>query len=239
MVLSNVCNRSAARFLVALSLAACDRSRIIAKENVMDHAQTNQFIVADLTEQGTDRWVRVRWTDAASVNLALHLELGSVSVDITRIWPVRGDQVAAAQQALGALLDEHVDTGVAYRLVLRRNAKEQRLSWVPASETPGQMHARTLLEEAAQVPCLRAIGHLDTGRRLIAAHDAARAAQTLREGIAALGDRYFDENSLDSTGMKLVLAEHKITAGKLDEAVVLLERVLESRVLLYVTAHGL
>jgi hypothetical protein len=80
---------------------------------------------------------------------------------------------------------------------------------------------------------LLARDRLKEGRRLLASHDFAAAARILREGVEALGDRYVDEKSLDSTGTKLVLAEHDLAAGKAGEAASLLERVLESRLAQY------
>lgn len=68
--------------------------------------------------------------------------------------------------------------------------------------------------------------------RYIAQHDWAAADACLRRGLAALGDDYAPDGTIDETGTRLVLADAKERAGDLPMAVTLRQRVLDDRLAL-------
>ena len=92
--------------------------------------------------------------------------------------------------------------------------------------------ARTSAERMTSSDIESAESDNAAARRLIAQHDWAAADACLRRGLAALGDGYAADGTIDETGTRLVLADAKARAGDLPLAVTLRQRVLDNRIAL-------
>ena len=66
-----------------------------------------------------------------------------------------------------------------------------------------------------------------------------KAIEAFQSGIKTLGDLYKHPDLIDDTGMKLMLAESNSENGNTAEAIVLFERVLESRLTVYEEHYNL
>jgi len=73
----------------------------------------------------------------------------------------------------------------------------------------------------------------------MADRDYVAANALLLEGIALLGDDYVIVNTIDDTGLALVLAEAREREGSFENAAKLRRGVLLSRLELYLEKHGL
>jgi hypothetical protein len=67
----------------------------------------------------------------------------------------------------------------------------------------------------------------------IARQDWSGANRLLRVGLETLGERYVSPTVIDETGMKLVAADAEERAGRLDNAVSMRRRILQTRLELF------
>lgn len=75
----------------------------------------------------------------------------------------------------------------------------------------------------------QALRHYGNGATAVANGDARVAVQSFDSGVDALGATYYDEDLIDDSGMKLVLAKTEEAQGRFESAANLKKSVLESR----------
>jgi len=76
------------------------------------------------------------------------------------------------------------------------------------------------------------------GAQLVSAGDAASAVSAARAGLKELGDDYRPRGVKDDTMMKIDAADDRIAKGAVADGATVLLRMLDTRLQLYVQAHG-
>jgi len=76
---------------------------------------------------------------------------------------------------------------------------------------------------------------LSLGDKKIAEQKWAEANDLFKQGIARLGDAYFSPNTIDDTGMTLILADRAEQEGNLEMAAKIRQEILANRLYLYET----
>jgi len=74
---------------------------------------------------------------------------------------------------------------------------------------------------------------LSLGDKKIEEQKWAEANDLFKQGIARLGDAYFSPNTIDDTGMTLIVADRAEQEGNLEMAAKIHQRILANRLYLY------
>ena len=199
-----------------------------------------EIVSAELQENRPDASLRFLWRKPGSATVAVRLSVGPAEAvehhwsSLEQNWKEISAALAALQQpVVGSCSD------FALRAITAKGITVQ-WSWCAASETRELKEVREMIEEKAHVEYVEATAHLRGGHDLAGGKQFAAAADSFKKGIQILGNRYLDQSkTVDDTGMKLVLALSKENEGKLDMASAILERVLETRLKLYVAKYHL
>lgn len=106
-------------------------------------------------------------------------------------------------------------------------------SWNSAMEPQGMRRVREVLQCAGGLRFAEAKKELLAGDAAILAGASAKALAHLTRGLRVLGDLYWQPDSLDNSGQKLVAALAELLAGRPENAATIQRNVLESRTKLY------
>lgn len=179
--------------------------------------------------------VLVEWADRENVVVTVERIAGKARAISRQTWPADS---AMLRKALSVL--KPVKIGDKKENVFSVYRKEQPavvLEWANAQETEDLSKVRRLLETASHLACTEATVYWKLGRILANQEEMASAINEFRQGMERLGNLYQSEDTIDDTGMKLVLAESAAKKGDLTTARNMLERILESRISQYMRLH--
>lgn len=202
--------------------------------------QSSEFINVEFVSQHNGRQATLRWLTLQSVVVAVRIT-GNGAEKLTELhWTGTPAQAAAMQATLTGLRNQRLGRQPEYELRLARQGQTiANLVWDAQAEPENLTKLRNWLEKIGHLQAAEAIAYQRRGCEVAKKGDLALAAQAFRAGIQALGDLYRDPDTIDDTGMKLVLADHNKKIGKSEIAMNLFARVLEARIDEYLRLHQL
>jgi hypothetical protein len=106
-------------------------------------------------------------------------------------------------------------------------------TWNSAMEAPAMRRVREVLQCAGGLRLAEAKKELLAGEAAIEAGAHAKALAHLTRGLRVLGNLYWEPESLDNSGQRLVAALAEQLAGRPENAAAIQRKVLESRTKLY------
>ena len=221
----------------AVAVPACCRVQSETHSSTKEEhdVETNKdsFSALEFVRKRTTGQITIQWDAPEQVVVSVWL-IGKPEVKLERTWqgPPTGAEKIRAEVTF--LQDEKLDRVEEYTLrSMPEGAAAATVIWSDGAETEKMASLRRMLEEAGHLHCAEAMAYLKRGRVLVADKDHSKAVQPLRVGIEILGDRYEDPDSIDDTGMKLVMARSNQEKEEFETAATLLDRVLESRIRQY------
>lgn len=196
-----------------------------------------RFIGAEMTITRPGAVLLGVWTDRSAYSAAATLE-GEPAAQARYAWSSAPAGAAAMQDTLARVSRLRVESEApVYRLRLVESRHEARiLAWDDAHETPDLAAARAFFEGAGHLAFALAAAYRTRAAVVLEQGHTEEGVNALRAGIDTLGDRYWNPEVLDDTGMKLVLATHSLKQGNLELAQNLLQGVLGARLALYQAA---
>ncbi len=164
---------------------------------------------------------RVEWRERERVRVSVHL--GAPQQTATEyVWQV---PPVEAEKAYSTLLELRSK---------RPSADRIALSIEPGAElTRSELAARDALERISHLHYSEALTAADRAQALVDQSDPSGAIPILRCAVEVLGDLYTSPGMIDDTQMKWIDAGVAISEGNLDQAVGLLQGVLQTRLRAY------
>jgi hypothetical protein len=201
------------------------------------------FIAVDLILRGgadAGGVAMVRWDRPARVGVSVQLPGAGPEKTFERAWQGTPADAEALQAALAGQRDRGTGPGGDSDFSLRLSRAGKKFAardWTSAGEPRDLAELRGRLERLGHVPCAVAMACWRRGDAYARDGLAQQAAASFREGVRALGNHYQHPDTIDDTGMKLVLADANERKREYAVAATLLGRVLESRIQMYILHH--
>jgi hypothetical protein len=180
-------------------------------------------------------WFNLSWTEPGQVTVTSPKLAPDGNAPPPVTIAVRADQQQRLQSLLGQVAEPPAAARGSYVLDLKPGeAGARRLVWSPHEESAQLAQLRSDLDQTGHLSYHVAAHALARGRNEAERGEDEHACPTYLAGLDALGDRYFSPGLLDDTGMKLILARDNVREHRFKAAALMLERILEARLQVYV-----